>query len=637
MSDNMLAAALRYYERGWSIIPIHPETKKPAIKWREYQDRTPTEDEVIEWWERWPEADIGLVTGKLSGIVVVDCDTEDAQHAAFDLGWRSPVRVKTRRGLHLHYEHPGDREWRNRAGSTSSGHDWPQVSGLDFRGDGGYVVLPPSRGYSWDIPHGYDGDDLPTWQGWTPPEGHAPEEFDFRSLSLSHIPTMSPDDHLDVWTRTEKYVREHFPGSLKIPTGEGNGRNERVMRFISECIMDGYWGDELRLRGYAFMREFYEEQLPEPEYQATVASIESAERRNHPERFDRDGNYIPRPSGERATAPTAPATMPERLPVFHAKDADDVLEEVAKTTFLIEPWLPTATIVQVYGYSGHGKSLFVQHAMGALAAGRKYFGPFEIGRPGKVLYFDFEMGRATIARRVKELVDAHGDPGERLAVWAPSLTGREIDLNQNSGLLELQHYCEQERPDVVVIDTVRSGFPGLEENKADAWSKVNQVATRIRNAGAAVILVHHSNKPSEAGRGREAGSTNQLTVLETQIRVTQVFEDKETAEDNAAIWDESYDRPVWPQLRAKLPIGFRLYMVCEIKYGKVREWSDEHDRVQWIGYARSDEGEHRMVASSMSTKQKVKSLALDRHEPEEIASILNLPVSLVRAWLGLAA
>ena len=73
-------------------------------------------------------------------------------------------------------------------------------------------------------------------------------------------------------------------------------------------------------------------------------------------------------------------------------------------------------------------------------------------------------------------------------------------------------------PDVVIIDTIRSAYPGLMENSADEWSRVNQLAVKLRNSGLAVIMIHHSNKPSEGGLGREAGSTNQLTVLETQIK-----------------------------------------------------------------------------------------------------------------------
>ena len=195
--------------------------------------------------------------------------------------------------------------------------------------------------------------------------------------------------------------------------------------------------------------------------------------------------------------------------------------------------------------------------------------------------------------------------------------------------------CIRDRPDVIVIDTIRSAYPGLAENSSDEWAKINKLAVRLRNAGMSVIMIHHSNKPSENGIGREAGSTNQLTVLETQIRVAQVFRDEETAKQNAALYDGNYDTPIYPQLEAKLPTDFLLYMVMEIRYGKVREWTDMHDRVQWIGFANHNVTDEKMIVSSMSTKQRAKNMALDGKQPIEIANYLNRPLRQIREWLGL--
>ena len=99
-----LEAALEYLDRGWSIIPIKPEGKRPAIKWREYQVRQPTHEEVEQWWTQWPDYDIAIITGAISGVVVVDCDNDDAAHAAFDASMRSPIKVKTKMGIHLYFE-----------------------------------------------------------------------------------------------------------------------------------------------------------------------------------------------------------------------------------------------------------------------------------------------------------------------------------------------------------------------------------------------------------------------------------------------------------------------------------------------------------------------------------------------------
>ena len=135
------------------------------------------------------------------------------------------------------------------------------------------------------------------------------------------------------------------------------------MRYISESILEGFWGHDLRLRGYAFMNEFFEEPLSEREFEATVLSMEQSERRNHPDRFDEKGDYIYKPY---INANQPVEARSRRL--IQMKDADQLLQEADAKTYLIEPWLPSNTIVQVFGYSGHGKSLFVQHAMGALAA-----------------------------------------------------------------------------------------------------------------------------------------------------------------------------------------------------------------------------------------------------------------------------
>lgn len=627
-----LEAALEYLDKGWAIIPIRPDAKRPQIKWREFQDRLPTEDEVIDWWTKWPDHEIAIITGEISGIVVVDCDNQEALEHALNTGMRSPIQVKTKRGVHLYFEHPRDGVRRGpRAGVNSTGSDWPKIDGLDFRGDGSYALLPPSKNYVWDYAAGCDWDDLPIWKDWKPtlPVMNG-LEFEFSELDLSSIDPLNPDEFISEWDRTAKFVRDRFPSTLRIPSGLGNGRNERVMKYISESILEGYFGPELRLRGIAFMNEFFETALDEREFEATVASMEQAERRNHPERFNEKGEYIHKPN----VLPKDNREVRERR-LIQMQDADQLLKDADAKQYLIEPWLPKNTIVQVFGYSGHGKSLFIQHAMGALTAGNRYFGPFEIGRPARVLYMDFEMGMATIARRLMDLKSVHNDTQDRLNIWTPFIDKREINLHNREGLQELQGWIEFCDPDVIVIDTIRSAYPGLQENSADEWSKVNQLAVKLRNSGLSVVLVHHSNKPSESGIGREAGSTNQLTVLETQIRVTQVFEDEDTAKQNAALYDGNYETPVWPLLRSSLSADFRLYMVMEIRYGKVREWTDLHDRVQWIGFAANDKTGEKRVVSSKSTKQRAKEMALNGYDALQIADKLGRPLTLVREWLEL--
>ena len=623
--------ALEYLERGWSVIPIKPKGKRPAIKWLEYQTRLPTEQEVTQWWTQWEDYDIALVTGEISGVVVVDCDNDNAYKASQEADMKTPIKVKTKRGIHLYFEHPKDGIRRGpRAGVNSRGSDWPMINGLDFRGDGSYALLPPSKNYIWDYPTDvFDYDEMFVWKDWKPSlkERINDGDFHFSKLDLSSVKPFDPSEMLSEWDRTAKYVKETYPTTMKIPSGMGNGRNERVMRYVSECILNGYFGSELRVRGLAFMNEFFVESLDDREFEATVCSMEQSEKRNHPEKFDEDGNFIGQPVTEEFK------DRPRKL--IQMKDADQLMEESAGKTYLIEPWLPTNTIVQIYGYSGHGKSMFVQHCISALCSGRKYFGCFELNKPARALYLDFEMGMSTIARRLIEMRQMHGDTQDRLNIWTPFVDKKEIDLKKREGLEELQAWITFSDPDVVIIDTIRSAYPGLMENSADEWSRVNQLAVKLRNSGLAVIMIHHSNKPSDGNLGREAGSTNQLTVLETQIKVTQVYKDEDTAKQNAAIWDGSYQRPVFPLLESKLPKDYTLYMVMEIKYGKVREWTDMHDRVQWVGFGAHNTKDERCVVASQSTKQKAKAMALEGSDPIFISETLQRPLRLINEWLEL--
>jgi hypothetical protein len=228
--------------------------------------------------------------------------------------------------------------------------------------------------------------------------------------------------------------------------------------------------------------------------------------------------------------------------------------------------------------------------------------------------------------------DMYGDPGDRFAMWAPFITeGQDMSLRTPEGIKLLERLIEFAQPEIVVIDTIRSAFPGMNENEAAEWARLNQLALKLRNAGLAVVLVHHSNKPGEGGLGREAGSTNQLTTLETQIRITQIFKDKETARINAGIHDEER----WESLQADLPTGSILNMAVEIRYGKVREWTDMHSRTQWMGWGTDAVTGQRYVVGSEPKKRKVFRFAGSGVDPLDIARHVELPLRTVRQWLGL--
>lgn len=155
MADpNPLAQAAENYARnGWSIFPLRPRDKTPLTA-HGFKDASTSIDKVRAWWAKDPTANIGLNCGK-SGLVVVDLDKRE-KHDGRDewakLLTKQRLTVKTSTSLtggggqHLLFKAPEGVKIGNSAGRLAPG--------IDIRGDGGYVVLPPSihpsgRPYTW--------------------------------------------------------------------------------------------------------------------------------------------------------------------------------------------------------------------------------------------------------------------------------------------------------------------------------------------------------------------------------------------------------------------------------------------------------------------------------------------------------
>lgn len=155
------AAALAYAARGWSAIPIEPRGKRPLVPWLEFQQRTAAADEIDGWFRRWPDANVGLVTGRVSGLVVVDVDPRHGGEASLQRASEEhgplPRTVEAETGgggRHLYFVDPGELV-HNRVGI---------LPGIDLRADGGCVVAPPSRhpcGRRYRWVEGGGPDDLP--------------------------------------------------------------------------------------------------------------------------------------------------------------------------------------------------------------------------------------------------------------------------------------------------------------------------------------------------------------------------------------------------------------------------------------------------------------------------------------------
>jgi hypothetical protein len=138
MSDK-LKHALCLAADGFRVFPLEPDGKKPLIEnWPERA--TTDEKQVLAWWQIWPEANIGVATGK--GLVVLDADVKGGKPGLgslvlIDLDHNLPETLRVRTpsgGVHVYLKTDPDLKVPN---SVNSLRDYP---GIDVRGDGGYVV-----------------------------------------------------------------------------------------------------------------------------------------------------------------------------------------------------------------------------------------------------------------------------------------------------------------------------------------------------------------------------------------------------------------------------------------------------------------------------------------------------------------
>jgi len=179
----LLQTALAYRARGWPVFPCHTPTpaggcscqqdcgsigKHPRTK-HGLKDATTDEATIRRWWRQWPQANIAIATGAVSGLVVLDEDSyKGGDQSRVDLEHtHSPLPDTVQQltgggGVQYLFAYPGTPV---RNGVESLG------TGLDIRGDGGYVVVPPSlhgsgKRYAWELSHQPDETPLAPMPPW---------------------------------------------------------------------------------------------------------------------------------------------------------------------------------------------------------------------------------------------------------------------------------------------------------------------------------------------------------------------------------------------------------------------------------------------------------------------------------------
>lgn len=158
-NDQMLRAANTYvFKYNLSVIPINMNNKKPALSsWKKYQTEIANADELKSWWCNKSNNGIGIVTGTLSNLAVIDIDDYGEAIPVLNEvipNWDKlnvPTSQTPSGGKHLCFTCLSDKLRNNQK----------VLPGCDLRAEGGYVIAPPSPGYKWLCKLSYGLSDLP--------------------------------------------------------------------------------------------------------------------------------------------------------------------------------------------------------------------------------------------------------------------------------------------------------------------------------------------------------------------------------------------------------------------------------------------------------------------------------------------
>lgn len=515
-----LAAALEYAARGWPAIPLHAPVrsgcscgdpacergigKHPRID--AWQLDASTDTAVINgWWTRWPNSNVGLLTGKRAGFIVLDVDPDsggDESLAALERAHATLPETQTSRtgsgGSHFLFTYPG----------TIVKNSVAKIApGLDIRGDGGQIAAPPSLHRSGKTYRWITETELAPAPEWLldllreeprTPAGPAPQR---------RGPT-------DVLERCSRYIARMPPA------------------ISGSCGHDALWAVALvAVRGF---------QLTTDEAYSLIASEYNP--RCLPEWTERELRHKISDAFTKSTLPwgyllNKPAPAPTRKPAPQktdrpepgCDDGDDspavhiprfaleplskfLVEVIPPTKWLLSPYVPAGSFGELVGPPGKGKTTFMASMLMQMAANGY-----------RCAIIEEEGSRGGLQRLLRRALEAiNKDVAER--IWFSH--AQHVNLLDQADIYDLSIVLRGF--DFVLFDSFNLVTPGLEEDKAKEMGTVIRDLRWLRDTlQIAAWLNHHSGKskwkPGEIPRlGDGRGSSVLPGALDTELSMRPV-------------------------------------------------------------------------------------------------------------------
>lgn len=566
MNPVTIDAAMSYVEEGWRIFPLSPGSREPWPRWTGWQtdNNASVAHQVIDMFGGVREgAGIGIVTGAVSGIWVLDLDQKHGHDGAASLRFLEAIHgalpatytvATPSGGRHLYWAMPPDFEVPNSAGKLGDG--------IDTRGRGGYVGAPPSVVALEDGTAGrYVVISAPGTKVAKAPDWLVDM---LRPVERGSVAGPVALDALSAG-RLRSYLEGAIPGLLDelhfAVSGQRNTTAHRVAARLWEYVNAGWLAQDTARALYDGAATVCEARTGDGGFQADTAwwsgqrtvagkaaimpDIGSTGVEEWPHLAAPAGpvrDFTSAATAEPVVVAAAPTVDPvaawreqqvereyERLrarreaerrlvaaPTIDWLAAGKGIEEVEAAepyVALVAGWLFLDTIARVYGPSGHGKSFAVLDWSMSVALGRPWHGAKV--EAGAVAYVAGEGARGI---------------GVRTAAWRARYGVERAELAGKFWLFDVMPSPADElawrafvgammvrQVKLIVFDTQALLTDGLDENsKIDMDVMVRALKYLRAMTGACVLVVHHSGKNESAG-GR--GHSSVKAALETEIEV----------------------------------------------------------------------------------------------------------------------
>ena len=490
-APDILAAALEHLAAGRSVIAVcapvvggdgclmsgknHGAScpgpgKTPLMPWKRFQTERATEDEVRGWFRRWPRMNIGMATGAVSGTIVLDADSPSAVNDALAAGegeLTSAPMVRTSKGAHWYIAHPGE-PVRNFARKRP---------GLDFRGDGGYVLIPPSLHKSGTR---YEWHATPEDMGGLP---EAP------SWLMELLKKKTPDRE-----RTSSDEESDGPldyGQFVDGVGEG-ARNDRLWSLV--CSMRAK-GIDIELAKLAAVGAFQQCNPPYDEADPIEMVERAYEAYPAPEAGARLGDDWDDDDEEVAEAEGAEHVEgPDDYPIASLGELltkSDLVDD----RWLVEGLIPNGSLVWLYAGPGTGKNMFA-FQMALHVANGDPLDDREV-KGGPVLFFCEDMSVASALEYLELLARGNGlDPD--CAFFLNRKQG--LQLTSDAGRALAWQKIQEVNPVLVILDACESLVPSNDYTTKEL-QHLRKLVSDCRNADITVIVIDHTNKSGSGSRG----------------------------------------------------------------------------------------------------------------------------------------